>query len=173
MDPNNEPMQTVGVVTQSSKKLAQEKGNSQVPPKPVVTSESEHHPESQLTTNTPQGTAPTKSAIKSKVVRHVVPNKRRRKRSKRASKHAKTSKQSEESAKPVRLHLLDVDDLEAQVRREDIKRVSEKESVFGAPSLELRTVLKILQESDQLAQEERSSIDMRASAVRGLGSRLR
>ena len=51
-------------------------------------------------------------------------------------------------AKPVKLHLMGEDDREAQVNREIIKKISAEDSVFGALSLEFRTVLKVLQESD-------------------------
>ena len=57
------------------------------------------------------------------------------------------------TSKPTRLHLLKDDDLESRVACQDIKLISTKESVFGALSLELRTVLKILQKLDPLAQE--------------------
>ena len=73
---------------------------------------------------------------------------------KRRSKKIRTkTKLPEVTSKPTRLHLLKDDDLALRVDRQEIKAVSERESVFGAPSLELRTVLKILQEIDPLAQE--------------------
>ena len=57
----------------------------------------------------------------------------------------------EETSKLIRFHLLKDASLEARVNPEDVKKISEKESIFGAPSLELRTVSEILQESDLLA----------------------
>ena len=41
----------------------------------------------------------------------------------------------------------------SKVACHNIKLISEKKSVFGAPSLELHTVLKILQKADLLAQK--------------------
>ena len=57
------------------------------------------------------------------------------------------------TSKPTRLHLLKDNDLLARVSREEIKEISEKESAFGAQSLKLRTVLKILRQADHLAQK--------------------
>ena len=151
---DNEPMHTVGYVTRSSTK-AQGKGESQVPPEPRVTNGSDYDSESPLVTH-PRGIS--HSATNSDAELDVMPSRRRN--SEDTPEHAKTLEQSEESAKPVRLHLMGEDDREAQVNRETIKKISAEDSVFGAPSLEFRTVLKVLQESDQLAQEERSRIVM-------------
>ena len=73
-------------------------------------------------------------------------------------KYAKTLEQIEKLAKPVRLHLMGKDNLKAQVNQETIKKISTKDSVFSAPSLEFYTVLKILQKSDHLTQKEWSWI---------------
>ena len=56
-------------------------------------------------------------------------------------------------SKPTKLHLLKDNNLLAQIKREEIKKIAKKESAFGAPSLELRTVLKILQQADYLSQK--------------------
>ena len=50
----------------------------------------------------------------------------------------------EETSKPTWLHLLNKDDLETQIKCEEIKQVSKQESIFRALSLELRMILKIL-----------------------------
>lgn len=50
----------------------------------------------------------------------------------------------EEMSKPTWLHLMDKDDLEAQVKRKEIKQISKRKSISKAPLLELKTVLKIL-----------------------------
>ena len=60
----------------------------------------------------------------------------------------------EETSRLIKLHLLNNANPEARVNPEDVKKISEKESIFGTPFLELRTVLKILQESDPLAQKK-------------------
>lgn len=43
---------------------------------------------------------------------------------------------------------MDEDNLKAQVSQEAIKKISAKNSLFGALFLELRTIFKILQELD-------------------------
>ena len=48
------------------------------------------------------------------------------------------------TSKPTRLHLLRDDNLATRVKCEEIKWIFERESVFGAPSLELCTVLQVL-----------------------------
>ena len=60
----------------------------------------------------------------------------------------------------MRLHFLQDVDPEAWVQRENVKKISERESIFGAlslgaPSLELCTVLQILQESDSFTVKKR------------------
>ena len=83
---------------------------------------------------------------------------RKKNSSKRAAKKHKicdVESTQEETSKLVRLHLLNDANPEARVNLEDVKKIFEKESIFGAPSLELRTVLEILQESDPLAQKKR------------------
>ena len=62
-----------------------------------------------------------------------------------------TTKLPKVSSKPMRLHLMDDNDLDVQVERENVKEISTKKSVFRAPSIKLCTVLQILQESDLLA----------------------
>ena len=71
----------------------------------------------------------------------------------RRSKKIRTNAKSPEIAsKPTRLHLLKDDDLALKRARQDIKAISERESIFGALFFELRTVLKILQELNPLAR---------------------
>lgn len=53
---------------------------------------------------------------------------------------------------------MDNNDLEVQVKQEDIKWVSERKSIFHAPSIELFTVLCILQEFDQFAQKQQAKL---------------
>ena len=73
---------------------------------------------------------------------------------KKRSKKIKTdAKFPEGTSKPTRLYLLRDDDLATRVKREEIKQISERESVFGAPSLELYTILQMLQETDLFAQK--------------------
>lgn len=55
-----------------------------------------------------------------------------------------TLKLHEGSAKLIKLHLINDVDLEALVTREDVKKISDKESVLEPPSLVLRTALQIL-----------------------------
>ena len=86
---------------------------------------------------------------------------RKRKRGARGAGAAKSwskknwteAKLPEGSSKPTRLHLLKNKGLLARASRQEIKAISARESVFGSPSLELRTVLKILQEYHPLAQK--------------------
>ena len=59
-------------------------------------------------------------------------------------------------SKPTRLHLLRNDNLATRIKREEIKRISEKELVFGTLPLELCTVLQVLQETDFFAQKIRA-----------------
>ena len=60
--------------------------------------------------------------------------------------------------KSVGLKLVETLDEKFGISREEIKNVSEKDSAFGAAPIELRTVLQILQEPDQLVQKKRPSI---------------
>lgn len=60
----------------------------------------------------------------------------------------------EETSKLTWLHLMDKDDLEAQVKRKEIKQISKRKLISGAPLLELRTVLKILQKNNMLAKKK-------------------
>lgn len=57
-------------------------------------------------------------------------------------------------SKSTWLHLIDKDNLEAQVKCKDIKQVFKRESIFEALLLELKTVLKILQKDNMLAKEK-------------------
>ena len=59
-------------------------------------------------------------------------------------------------SKPIRLHLLRNNDFTTRVKREEIKRISERKLVFGTLSFELCTVLQVLQETDLLAQKVRA-----------------
>ena len=63
------------------------------------------------------------------------------------------AKLPERLSKPTRLHLLKDKGLLTRASCQEIKAISEQELVFGSPSLELRTVLKILQEYDPLVQK--------------------
>ena len=65
-----------------------------------------------------------------------------------------TESHGEETSKPTWLHLMDKDDLETQIKHKEIKQVFERESIFGAQLLELKTILKIQQENDMLAKEK-------------------
>ena len=61
---------------------------------------------------------------------------------KRQSKKIKTdAKLSKKTSKPTKLYILRDDNLATRIKREEIKQISEKKSVFGAPFLELCTVL--------------------------------
>lgn len=51
------------------------------------------------------------------------------------------AKLPEETSKPIKLYLLRNDNLAVRVRCEEVKRISEKESIFGSPFFELCTVL--------------------------------
>ena len=62
----------------------------------------------------------------------------------------------EKTSKRIRLYLLNNANPEAQVNPEDVKKISKKESILRAPSLELRMVLEILQKSDPFAQKKSS-----------------
>ena len=53
-------------------------------------------------------------------------------------------------SKPTRLHILRDNNLATRVKCEEIKQISKKELVFGAPSFELRIVLLMQQETDPL-----------------------
>ena len=63
------------------------------------------------------------------------------------------AKLPERLSKPTRLYLLKDKGLLAQASRQKIKAISERELVFGSLSLELRTILKILQKYDPPAQK--------------------
>ena len=53
---------------------------------------------------------------------------------------------------------MDDDDLDVQVKRENIKEISVKELVFEAPLIKLHTVFQILQESDLLTQKKQLTV---------------
>ena len=73
---------------------------------------------------------------------------------KKWSKKIKTdAKLPEGTSKPTRLHFLRNNDLATRVKCEKIKQISKRESVFGALSFELCTILQMLQETDPLAQK--------------------
>ena len=87
---------------------------------------------------------------------------------KKRSKKIKTdAKLPEGTSKPTRLHLLRDDDLATRVKREKIKRISERESVFDAPFFELCTVLQTLQETDPLAQKVRAKAAIDDASLEG------
>ena len=56
-------------------------------------------------------------------------------------------------SKPTRFHLLRDDNLATRIKREKIKQISKKESVFGTLSFELCTILQMLHETDLLVQK--------------------
>ena len=62
------------------------------------------------------------------------------------------------------------DDLEVLVNQKIIKKISAEDSMFGALSLELCTILKVLQESDQLTQKEQSQIFMASMTLQEMES---
>ena len=87
-----------------------------------------------------------------------VSTKHKRRRSKPSVKRAAKKQKrrnaelsQKKSSKPIKLHLLLDIDPEAWIQRKNVEKISEWESIFEAPSLELRTVLQILQESDPIA----------------------
>lgn len=59
----------------------------------------------------------------------------------------------EKTSKLIKLHFLNNADPKAQVNFKNVKKVSEKKSIFEALFLKLRIVLEILQEFDLLAQK--------------------
>ena len=65
-----------------------------------------------------------------------------------------TEPHGEETSKPTWLHLMDKDDLEAQVKCKEIKQVFKRKSIFEALLLKLKTILKILQKNNILAKEK-------------------
>ena len=62
----------------------------------------------------------------------------------RSKKIRTKEKLPEGLSKPTRLYLLKDNGLLARASRQEIQAISARESVFGSPSLELRTILKIL-----------------------------
>ena len=72
-------------------------------------------------------------------------------------KRKSSPKLDEEKAdsKPTEFQLVETSEKESRISLEQSKEVSEKDSAFTAPPLELSTVLLALQESDQLAQQRR------------------
>ena len=136
-------MHTVGYVTRSSTK-AQKKKESQVPLESKVTNGSNHDLENLLVTHLWDTSQHSATNLDAEL--DVMPSKQHTLED--TPEHIKTLEQSEKLAKPVRLHLIGEDDQEAQVNRETIKKISAKNLVFSALSLELCTVLKVLQESN-------------------------
>ena len=57
-------------------------------------------------------------------------------------------------SKLTKLHLINDDDLDVQVKHESIKKISAKELVFGVLSIKLCTIIQILQEFDPFAWEK-------------------
>lgn len=57
-------------------------------------------------------------------------------------------------SKPIKLYLIKDDNLKALFKKEIIKKIFEKESIFKSSSLKLTTVLKILQEANHLVQKQ-------------------
>lgn len=60
----------------------------------------------------------------------------------------------EKILKLIKLHLLNNANSKTQVNFKDIKKISEKKSIFRASFLKLHTILKILQKSNLLAQKK-------------------
>ena len=152
---DNEPMHTVGYVTRSSTK-AQGKRESQVFSEPKVTNGSDYDLESPLITHSQNISQHSATNLDAEL--NVIPSQQCTLED--TPEHAKTLEQFEKLAKPVRLHLMGENDQEAQVNRETIKKISVKDSVFSILSLELCTIFKVLQKSNQLAQKKQSQIVM-------------
>ena len=171
MDKDDKPLYIVGYVTRSLKNRKMAQGNSeesgQAPKEPEVNSEPATA-ESQLGTIDPHeadvddnSTDLEGELIRARPSGSLKPTSRKQKRGSeetdkvgRRSKKIRTeSKFPGITSKPTRLYLLKNNNLVDRVARQDIKAVSVQESVFESPSFELRTVLKILQEIDPLAQE--------------------
>ena len=117
-------------------------------PKPAQSSAQNAKEES----NVPKVFTPNNTSTRPKRKRN-----RKKNSSERAAKKHKTrniESIQEKTLKLIRLHFLNDANPEARVNPEDVKKIFEKKSIFGALSLELRTVLEILQESDSLAQEK-------------------
>lgn len=55
--------------------------------------------------------------------------------------------------KPTKFCLIEDDNLKTQVKKENIKKISEKKPIFESSSLELGTILTILQKINYLAQK--------------------
>ena len=123
--------------------------NASSAPKPAQSSAQNAERES----NVPEVCTSTNASTKPKRKKN-----RKKNSSKCAAKKHKTrdvESTQKETSKLIRLHLLNDANPETRVNPKDIKKISEKESIFGAPSLELHTVLEILQESNPLAPEKR------------------
>ena len=86
---------------------------------------------------------------------------------KKRSKKIKTdAKLPERTSKLTWLYFLRDDDLATRVKREEIKRISERESIFGALSFELCIVLQVLQETDPLAQKVRAKAAINSALLK-------
>ena len=118
-------------------------------PKPAQNSAQNAEEES----NVPEVCTPTNASTRPKRKR----NRKKNSSECAAKKHKTRNVESiqEKTLIPIKLYLLNDADFEAWVNPEDVKKISKKESIFGTPSLRLRMVLEILQESDPLAQEKR------------------
>ena len=88
---------------------------------------------------------------------------------KKRSKKIKTNaKLPEGTLNPTKLHLLRDNDFATRVKREKIKRISERELVFGAPFLKLCTVLQVLQETDPLTQKVCAKAAIEDALLKGM-----
>ena len=171
MDEDDKPLYIVGYVTRSSKNcnMAQEnsKEGGQAPKEPEVNSKPATA-ESQLGTIDPHEADVDNNStnLEDELIRACLPGplkptSRKQKQGfkgtdkigRRSKKIWTESKFPGITSKPTRLHLLKEDDLANKVVCQDIKAISIRESVFGSPSFELRTMLKFLQEIDPLTQE--------------------
>ena len=102
-----------------------------------------------------------------------VSTKYKRRRSKPSVKRAAKKQKrrnpelsQEEPSKLMTFHLLRDIDPEARIQRENIKKISEPELIFGALSLELCTVLQIFHESDSLAVKKRPQAVWHAKLIK-------
>lgn len=144
-------MHTMGYITRSLTK-AQKKGKSQVSSKSKVTNKSDYNLKSPFVIHL-RGTFQS-SATNLNINIDKMPTKHQQScTSKHASKHAKILEQFEKSAKLVKLYFINKDGLEAQVSQKAIEKILTKNSVFGTLSLKLHTILKVLQEFNQLAKK--------------------
>ena len=78
------------------------------------------------------------------------------------------AKLAEKISKPTRLHLLRNNDLATRIKCEEIKRISEKKSGFGALSFEFYTVLQVFQKTNLFAQKVRAKATIDGASPEGI-----